>query len=54
MKSLLQHGFQIINITQPKGGFYHYEEKKVFQITNLNADYHDHCYALPAHSGCFR
>lgn len=30
------------------------EEKKVFQITILNADYHDYCYALPASPGRFR
>ena len=30
------------------------EEKKVFQITILNADYHDYCYVLPASPGRFR
>ena len=49
---LRQHGFPIINITQPKGGFDYYE--KVFQITILNADYHDYCYVLPASPGRFR
>lgn len=48
------NGFPIINITQPKGGFDYHEEKKVFQITILNADYHDYCYALPTSSGRFR
>lgn len=48
------NGSPIINITQ-QGGFDHYEEKKnIFQITILDADYYDHCYTLPAHSGCFR
>lgn len=51
---LRQHGFPIINITHPKGGFDYYEEKKVFQITILNADYHDYCYVLPASPGRFR
>ena len=51
---LRQHGFPIINITQPKGGFDYYEEKKVFQITILNADYHDYCYVLPASPSNFR
>ena len=30
------------------------EEKKVFQITILNADYHDYCYVLPASPSSFR
>ena len=48
------NGSPIINITQ-QGGFDHYEEKKnIFQIAILDADYYDHCYTLPAHSGCFR
>ena len=48
------NGSPIINITQ-QGGFDHYEEKKnIFQITILDAGYYDHCYALPASSGCFR
>lgn len=49
------NGSPMINITQQKGGFDHYEEKKnIFQITVLDAGHHDHCYTLPAHSGCFR
>lgn len=48
------NGSPIINITQQEG-FDHYEEKKnIFQITILDAGYYDHCYTLPAHSGCFR
>ena len=37
-----------------KGGFDYHEEKKVFQITILNADYHDYCYVLPASPSSFR
>lgn len=54
MKLLPQLGFPIINIPQSKGDFDYHEEKKVFQITILNADYHDYCYVLPASPSSFR
>ena len=54
MKLLPQLGFPIINIPQSKGDFDYHEEKKVFQITILNADYHDYCYVLQARQSSFR
>ena len=54
-KSVFRPCFHINPVVQyvykHKGGFDYHEEKKVFQITILNADYHDYCYVLPAASG---
>ena len=57
-KSVFRPCFHINPVVQyvykHKGGFDYHEEKKVFQITILNADYHDYCYVLPASPSSFR